>query len=385
MRLLRRATIGTVGFTLALGLTLTPASAETPIPTPAPTPTGAPSSTEPRTAAEARVVVDRLRAEQQQIEGRAAEVEKRLSDTSDRIDEKSGDIAEQENKIKAAKKRLAQIALNQYQDRDADSATALLLNGGDTQDFLDSLSAADNIAENNATLLAEFEAQQASLADDKRALEAEEASAKKDYAELDSLRKQSAQKVTEAQAVVDRLDKAEREAFLKAEAERRAQEEKARQDPTSRTAPPRDSSTDTTATATDDATSANSDNVGVENPYPAPKVPMTGYNGYAFGNCTAYAFSRRKQIGRPVMNGWHNAKQWPAAARAAGYVVDSRPEVGAAYVTFRGYYGHVMVVEKLNGDGSFIVSEMNYHGGPGTGFNRISTRLIPRVGGVFIH
>jgi surface antigen len=37
--------------------------------------------------------------------------------------------------------------------------------------------------------------------------------------------------------------------------------------------------------------------------------------------------------------------------------------VGAVMVTWESYfYGHVAYVEKVNADGSFVVSEMNYKG-----------------------
>lgn len=365
MRLSRRAAKGTAVAVLSLGLTLTPTavSMADPSETPTPSPSAA-ASPRPKTVAEARVALDTLRVEQQQVEGRAAEIEKRLSDTSDRIDEKQGDIQEHEAQIKKAKQRLAEIALNQYQDRDADSPTALLLNAGDTSSFLDQLSAADNIADNNTAMLEDYESELATLTDEKRALEADKVSAKKDFEELESLRQQVADKIKAAQTIFEQLDKSERDALLASDANLRA---------------------DGTSRDDNRLEDPSSDDGGEENTYPAPQVDFSGYNGYAFGNCTYYAFARRKQLGRPILNGWHHAKYWPAGARAAGFVVDTKPEVGAVYVTFRGYYGHVMVVEKVLGGGAFVVSEMNYHGGPGTGFNRVSTRVIPSVGGVFIH
>ena len=43
-------------------------------------------------------------------------------------------------------------------------------------------------------------------------------------------------------------------------------------------------------------------------------------------------------------------------------MVDHRPEVGAVFQTPAGYYGHVGIVERVNNDGSFYVSEMNWNG-----------------------
>ncbi len=43
----------------------------------------------------------------------------------------------------------------------------------------------------------------------------------------------------------------------------------------------------------------------------------------------------------------------------------NRPTVGSIAQTDVGYYGHVMFVERVNNDGSILVSEMNYSAAPG--------------------
>lgn len=101
-------------------------------------------------------------------------------------------------------------------------------------------------------------------------------------------------------------------------------------------------------------------------------------NRYAYGNCTWYAYNRRAELGRPVGSLWSHARLWDDNAIAAGYRVDRSPEPGAVYQT-DGYtgFGHVGVVERVNEDGSIVVSEMNYYGSPGGGFGRVSSRTIP--------
>jgi surface antigen len=74
--------------------------------------------------------------------------------------------------------------------------------------------------------------------------------------------------------------------------------------------------------------------------------------------CVSWAGWRRSQLGRSVY-AWGNANQWADGARAAGYRVDSSPEVGAVAQTSAGPFGHVAVVEAVEG-GTVIVSEMNY-------------------------
>ena len=45
---------------------------------------------------------------------------------------------------------------------------------------------------------------------------------------------------------------------------------------------------------------------------------------------------------------------------ADGYTIDYNPTVGSIAQTDAGYYGHVAFVERVNSDGSILVSEMNW-------------------------
>ncbi len=97
-------------------------------------------------------------------------------------------------------------------------------------------------------------------------------------------------------------------------------------------------------------------------------------NGYARGYCTAYAYDRRAQLGRPIGGNWGNAATWASYARADGFLVDKTPRAGAVFQTGGGWggLGHVGVVERVNDDGSIDVSDMNYRG-----WNIVSNRNIP--------
>lgn len=111
-------------------------------------------------------------------------------------------------------------------------------------------------------------------------------------------------------------------------------------------------------------------------------------NGYAFGNCTFYAFDRRAELGKPIGGSWGNAATWALYAQASGYTVNNTPSVGAiaqwnAYSNpYISAYGHVAVVDSVNSDGSITISEMNYN----WQFNVVSTRTIdPSSVSNFIH
>jgi surface antigen len=88
-------------------------------------------------------------------------------------------------------------------------------------------------------------------------------------------------------------------------------------------------------------------------------------HGFPYGYCTWYVAQKRYVP-------WSgNAGTWLYHAKAAGYATGRAPKVGAIMVTTENrYYGHVALVEKVNGD-SVTVSEMNY-----AGFARRSTRVL---------
>jgi len=81
-------------------------------------------------------------------------------------------------------------------------------------------------------------------------------------------------------------------------------------------------------------------------------------NNYAPGNCTWYVKSRRADI----PNDLGNANTWYTRAIAYGLSVGSQPRAGAVGTTTAGDYGHVVYVERVNGDGTILISEMNYAG-----------------------
>lgn len=84
-------------------------------------------------------------------------------------------------------------------------------------------------------------------------------------------------------------------------------------------------------------------------------------NGYDYGWCTWHAANRRKETGRPIPSNLGNATSWLSVARRAGLPTGDTPQAGAVlYHKNIGGLGHVAFVEKVNDDGSILVSDMNY-------------------------
>lgn len=132
------------------------------------------------------------------------------------------------------------------------------------------------------------------------------------------------------------------------------------------------SSSNTSSAADNSSSASNSSSSNVDSSYsaPAPSSTSWGTNWYYWGDCTWYAFERRKQLGKPVGNNWGNASNWAGQASASGYTVNNRPSVGAiiqahAWTNNAWGMGHVGVVERVNPDGSILISEMNFGSGQG--------------------
>jgi hypothetical protein len=111
------------------------------------------------------------------------------------------------------------------------------------------------------------------------------------------------------------------------------------------------------------------------------------------GQCTswvAYRLNERNGIlfnnyyRQPLGQRWSDATLWAAAADRAGIVHDSRPAVGAVAWYPEGGLGHVAYVEEVQGNGTIVISEMNFDGH--NGFRLLTVhRNGPHWPAQFIH
>ena len=83
-----------------------------------------------------------------------------------------------------------------------------------------------------------------------------------------------------------------------------------------------------------------------------------GYLSIGGGQCVDYALYKRPDL--KELYGWSlgNANTWASAAAAAGFVVNHTPAPGAVFQRGGGL-GHVGIVQKVNADGSVVISDMN--------------------------
>lgn len=91
--------------------------------------------------------------------------------------------------------------------------------------------------------------------------------------------------------------------------------------------------------------------------------------GYAHGNCTAYAYQKRAEMGRPVPTNLGNAYTWATQARALGYNVNKTPAPGAVIQAGN----HVGIVEEVLPNGDLRITDMNY----GYRLYNVADRILP--------
>jgi surface antigen len=108
-----------------------------------------------------------------------------------------------------------------------------------------------------------------------------------------------------------------------------------------------------------------------------PAAGNVSGNRFAYGFCTWYVASRR-----PVP--WlGDAWQWYGQAQSYGWATGQTPRAGAIMVTWESGWGHVAIVEKVNSDGTWLVSEMNFIGWAVISQRTISPGKVPLIGFIY--
>ncbi|NQM99589.1 CHAP domain-containing protein [Streptococcus suis] len=114
-------------------------------------------------------------------------------------------------------------------------------------------------------------------------------------------------------------------------------------------------------------------------PPPNPNHVAALNGGYP-GQCTWYVYNRFSQLGKPIQHSpMGNGGEWAFYAAKYGYPVSREARAGTAVcmpptVPYADpTYGHIAFVERVNPDGSIVISEMNVKGE-----FVISTGYLPR-------
>lgn len=180
-------------------------------PSPSPSATSKAVAT-PRTAAEAKARVKELTEKASEIGEQYDEATDALADGKARLKGLQADIAAQQTKVDGLTAEARTIALIQFRNRDLDP-TVQVFTSGDPDSLLARLSTADKVDDNMESTLAEQQAQQASLDDMKRALDAEVQALADQEQKLADLKVQIDDSVKAAQLLYNQLDERERAAL----------------------------------------------------------------------------------------------------------------------------------------------------------------------------
>ncbi|ELY5747370.1 phage tail tip lysozyme [Streptococcus iniae] len=109
----------------------------------------------------------------------------------------------------------------------------------------------------------------------------------------------------------------------------------------------------------------------LKNPPSTNAMRTQAGNGYPQGQCTWYAYNRLMELGSITASGGYsflgNGQNWVSSLASKGWKTSPLPKAGAVVSTLGGFdgtmaqYGHVAIVEVVNPDGSFLISECNYN------------------------
>lgn len=252
------------------------------------------ANADPEAVAKAKIEVDRLAMEAAALDQDALAAQGKLEEAQKRLTTRENDVRAQTEKVAAMRTQVGQVALAQFQNRDMDPTTQLVLRA-DSDSFLSQYATIQQVTANQNGALQDFQSEQANLADMKRGAAVDLETIDQSAKEVEKARAASAKKLDDAEKVLARLT-AEERARLQAEEERQAREnaaaaERAQAEQETRAA------TDRTPSASPSATPSRANNSN--NAQAA--APAAGGNSGSRG-LVALAYARA-QIGKPYQWG----------------------------------------------------------------------------------
>jgi len=266
--------------------------------------------------ASARQELARLDDELSQVEEDYAQAKLAQQASQQRAAALQADVAHQQAKVDALRGQAADIARASFQTRGIDPTTQLFVSG-DPDSFLQQVSTVAKVDENMNAVLQQFQAEQANLADLKRAADAEAAKSAQAAASMATLQSQGEANVAAAQALVSRLTDSQRAALAAVDAAQAgvAQAEAARAQAAQAQAPQAQAQTQGAAATTDARTTATAS--------PATTSVSAGAPSSAAAKALAYA---RAHIGSAYVWG----AEGPNSFDCSGLVVAAYRSAGVS-------------------------------------------------------
>ena len=301
----------------------------------------------PLTVEEAKTQVDQLEMDAAALDEDATAVKVKLTTANRQLVMKQEDVRQQTAKVARIRKQVGQVALAQFQNRNIDTTAQLFLTS-DTDGFLNQMSTVEKISENQNTILQDYQASQARLADLERSAKVDAATLRTRDKELSSLRAASAAKIAESKAVLARLTEEERQRIAEEDAAVAAAAKKAAED----------------AALADASTldPASTDPAGTDPTGTDPTGTGTGGSLASGKGAVAVAYAK-KQLGKPYVWGAIGPNSFDcsgltlSAWRAAGVAI---PRVSRAQSTGAG--AAVAKADLRPGDLVFFYSPVSHVG-----------------------
>ena len=253
------------------------------------------ANADPEAVAKAKAEVDKLAMEAAALDQDALAAQGKLDDAQKRLVTRENDVRAQTEKVAAMRTQVGQVALAQFQNRDMDPTTQLVLRA-DSDSFLSQYATIQQVTANQNGALQDFQSEQANLADMKRGAAADVETIDQSAKEVEKARAASAKKLDDAEKVLARLT-AEERARLQAEEERQARENAAAAE-RARAEQETQAATNRTPSASPSATPGRTNNANSSAQAPAPAA---GGSSSSRG-LAALAFARA-QLGKPYVWG----------------------------------------------------------------------------------
>ncbi|WP_425309812.1 NlpC/P60 family protein [Ammonicoccus fulvus] len=258
------------------------------------------ANADPEAVAKAKAEVDKLAMEAAALDQDALAAQGKLDDAQKRLVTRENDVRAQTEKVAAMRTQVGQVALAQFQNRDMDPTTQLVLRA-DSDSFLSQYATIQQVTANQNGALQDFQSEQANLADMKRGAAVDVETIDQSTKEVERARAASAKKLDDAEKVLARLT-AEERARLQAEEERQAREnaaaaERAQAEQETRAAAP----ATRTPSASPSATPGRATTTAPNNNNTQAAAPAAGGTSSSRG-LAALAFARA-QLGKPYIWG----------------------------------------------------------------------------------
>ena len=290
-------------------------------------------------------MADNLQSELDKINGQITAIQGQIVDSQKKIDNLNAQIKRNELLIKQRRKAMGQVLADMHVD-DQISPLEMLASSNSIGDYIDKQEQRSSLRTSLNGKIKEIKALQKKLEENKKLVE-------------NTLRDQEAQRNVlsskqseKAKLVAD--TKNDQNAYSALAQKRNSEVAKLREE---------QAAANRRALGNGAIPPPSSGNGG----YPAvwANAPLDAYVdpwGLYTRECVSYVAWKIHSTGRyvPHFGGAGNANQWPSTAARHGISSGSTPKAGAAAVMNIGYYGHVMYVESVNGDGTITVSDYNF-------------------------